>query len=112
ISFELKKGGFVGLLRPNGAGKATTMKMLTGYLTPTASSTSVSNFNTQQQPTEIRRQVGYLSESNPLYYEMYVREYLEFTAGIHKLGSTAKKRIEDMISLTGLSKESHKKIGA
>ncbi|HXS35650.1 MAG TPA: gliding motility-associated ABC transporter ATP-binding subunit GldA [Flavipsychrobacter sp.] len=112
ISFELKKGEIVGFLGPNGAGKSTTMKMITGYLPPTAGSTSVSDFNTQQQPMEVRRRVGYLAESNPLYYEMYVREYLEFTAGIHKLGSTAKKRIEDMISLTGLSKESHKKIGA
>ncbi len=112
ISFDLKKGEIVGFLGPNGAGKSTTMKMITGYLPPTAGNTSVSGFNVQQQPMEVRKRVGYLAESNPLYYEMYVREYLEFTAGIHKLGSGTKKRIEEMISLTGLTKEAHKKIGA
>lgn len=110
ISFELKKGEIVGFLGPNGAGKSTTMKMITGYLPPTEGTALVSGFDIQQQPMEVRKRVGYLPEANPLYYDMYVREYLEFTAGIHKL-SKPKDRIEEMIWLTGLSKEAHKKIG-
>lgn len=111
ISFELKNGEIVGFLGPNGAGKSTTMKMITGYLPPTDGTALVSGFDVQKQPMEVRKRVGYLPEANPLYYEMYVREYLEFTAGIHKLGK-AEDRIEEMISLTGLNKEAHKKIGA
>lgn len=110
ISFELKKGEIVGFLGPNGAGKSTTMKMITGYLPPTEGSASVCGFDVQQDLMEVRKRVGYLPESNPLYYDMYVREYLGFTAGIHKL-SNANTRIEEIISLTGLGKESHKKIG-
>src|SRR5689334_14895904 len=86
ISFELKPGEIVGFLGPNGAGKSTTMKMITGYLTPTSGTATVCGFDTQTQPMEVRRRVGYLAEANPLYYDMYVKEYLEFTAGIHKLG--------------------------
>lgn len=112
ISFELKKGEIVGFLGPNGAGKSTTMKMITGYLPPTAGTISVCGFDVIQQPMEIRKRIGYLPESNPLYHDMYVREYLEFTAGIHHLGKDTKTRIEEMISLTGLGKEAHKKIGA
>ncbi len=112
ISFELKKGEIVGFLGPNGAGKSTTMKIITGYLPATSGHVSVFGFDVQAQPMEVRKRVGYLPESNPLYYEMYVREYLEFTAGIHKLGKDSKKRIEDMIAQTGLGKEAHKKIGA
>src|SRR6202012_4978366 len=72
----------------------------------------VCGYDVQDDPMEVRKRVGYLPEANPLYYEMYVREYLEFTAGIHKLGKEGKKRIEEMIALTGLTKEAHKKIGA
>lgn len=111
ISFSLKKGEIVGFLGPNGAGKSTTMKMITGYLPPTSGTASVSGFDIQQQPMEVRKRVGYLPEANPLYYDMYVREYLEFTAGIHKI-KKPQARIEEMISLTGLQKEAHKKIGA
>lgn len=111
ISFELKKGEIVGFLGPNGAGKSTTMKMITGYLPPTDGQATVCGFDSQAQPMEVRRRLGYLPEANPLYYDMYVREYLEFSAGIHQLGRDAKKRIEEMISLTGLGKEAHKKIG-
>ncbi|MCW3121845.1 MAG: gldA [Flavipsychrobacter sp.] len=110
ISFELKKGEIVGFLGPNGAGKSTTMKMVTGYLPPTSGTATVCGFDVQEKPMEVRRRVGYLPEANPLYYEMYVREYLEFSAGIHGLGKDSKKRIEEMISLTGLGKEAHKKI--
>jgi len=112
ISFELKKGEIVGFLGPNGAGKSTTMKMITGYLPPTSGKASVCGFDVQDKPMEVRKRIGYLPEANPLYFEMYVREYLEFTAGIHKLGKGSKERIEQMISMTGLGREAHKKIGA
>lgn len=112
ISFELKKGEIVGFLGPNGAGKSTTMKIITGYLPPTSGTAAVCGFDVLDQPMEVRKRVGYLPEANPLYFEMYVREYMEFTAGIHGLGKNAKKRIEDMVDMTGLGKEAHKKIGA
>ena len=112
ISFELKKGEIVGFLGPNGAGKSTTMKIITSYLPATSGKASVCGYDVQEQPMEVHKRIGYLPESNPLYHEMYVREYLEFTAGIHKLGKGSKKRIEEMISITGLGKEAHKKIGA
>ncbi len=112
VSFELAKGEIVGFLGPNGAGKSTTMKIITTYLPATSGKVSVCGFDVQDSPMEVRRRVGYLPESNPLYYEMYVREYLTFTAGIHKLGSKTKARVEEMIALTGLTKESSKKIGA
>jgi len=112
ISFELKKGEIVGFLGPNGAGKSTTMKMITGYLPPTHGMVKVCGYDIAQHPMDVRRRIGYLPEANPLYYDMYVREYLSFTAGIHRLGKDSKRRIEEMISLTGLGREAHKKIGA
>lgn len=112
ISFEVKAGEIVGFLGPNGAGKSTTMKMITGYLAPSSGTASVCGFDTQTKPMEVRKRVGYLAEANPLYYDLYVREYLEFTAGIHQLGKLAKPRIEEMIAVTGLEREAHKKIGA
>ena len=112
ISFELKKGEIVGFLGPNGAGKSTTMKITTGYLPATSGTVEVCGFDVQEQPMEVRKRIGYLAEANPLYYEMYVREYLEFSAGIHQLGKNSKARIEEMIALTGLGKEAHKKISA
>ncbi len=112
ISFELKKGEIVGFLGPNGAGKSTTMKIITGYLPATSGKATVCGFDVQERPMDVRKRLGYLPEANPLYFEMYVREYLEFSAGIHKLGKDGKKRIEEMIALTGLGKEAHKKIGA
>lgn len=110
ISFSLKKGEVVGFLGPNGAGKSTTMKMITTYLPPTGGTASVCGFDVVQQPMEVRRKLGYLPEANPLYFDMYVREYLEMSAGIHGI-SKPKQRIEEMIALTGLGKEAHKKIG-
>jgi ABC-2 type transport system ATP-binding protein len=110
ISFELKKGEIVGFLGPNGAGKSTTMKMITGYIPPTAGTAEVCGFDIQKSPMDVRKRVGYLPEANPLYYDMYVREYLGFSAGIHGL-SKPKDRIEEMVTLTGLTKEAHKKIG-
>jgi ABC-2 type transport system ATP-binding protein len=112
ISFEIPKGQIVGFLGPNGAGKSTTMKMITGYLPPTEGTAVVCGFDVQTQSMELRKRTGYLSEQNSLYYDMYVREYLELTAGIHKIEKRERKqKIEEMISMTGLGKEAHKKIG-
>lgn len=110
ISFELNKGEIVGFLGPNGAGKSTTMKMITGYLPPTDGKAIVCGFDIETHPMEVRKRVGYLPEANPLYHEMYVREYLEFSAGIHKM-KNVQSQIEKIISMTGLNKEVHKKIG-
>jgi ABC-2 type transport system ATP-binding protein len=85
ISFELKKGEIVGFLGPNGAGKSTTMKMISGYLEPTAGSILVGGINVAENPIEIRKKIGYLPESNPLYLDMYVREYLLFAASLHQI---------------------------
>ncbi len=112
ISFDLKKGEIVGFLGPNGAGKSTTMKMITGYLSASDGTAMVCGIDVSKDPMSVHKKIGYLPEANPLYYDMYVREYLEFTAGIHKLGKETAKRIEEMISITGLTKEAHKKIGA
>lgn len=110
LSFSLKKGEVVGFLGPNGAGKSTTMKMITTYLPPSAGTASVCGFDVVKQSMDVRKKIGYLPEANPLYYDMYVREYLELSAGIHGI-KKPKDRIEEMIALTGLSKEAHKKIG-
>ncbi len=107
ISFEIKQGEIVGFLGPNGAGKSTMMKILTTYLKPSEGSASVSGFDIDTQATAVQKSVGYLPEHNPLYVEMYVREYLTFNAQVYKITKT---RIEDVIKLTGLSSEAHKKI--
>jgi len=112
ISFEIGSGVIAGFLGPNGAGKSTTMKMLSTYIAPTSGSALVCGCDVAAQPMEVRRQLGYLPESNPLYYDMYVREYLEFAASVHQLGSRKKSRIDEMIGMTGLQKEVKKKIGA
>lgn len=109
ISFEIGKG-IVGFLGPNGAGKSTTMKMLTTYIPPTSGSASVCGFDVEKNILDVRKHVGYLPESNPLYYDMYVREYLNFAAGVHQL-SNVKARVEEVIGMTGLGKEVHKKLG-
>ncbi|MCY1532625.1 putative ABC transporter ATP-binding protein YxlF [compost metagenome] len=110
ISFEIGKGSIVGFLGPNGAGKSTTMKMLTTYVPPTSGTASVCGFDIVNNVQEVRRHVGYLPESNPLYYDMYVREYLHFAAGVHQL-SNKKSRVDAMIDMTGLGKEVNKKLG-
>ncbi|RAJ85895.1 ABC-2 type transport system ATP-binding protein [Chitinophaga dinghuensis] len=112
ISFELKKGEITGFLGPNGAGKSTTMKMITGYLPPTSGNATVCGFDIVKESLEVRKRVGYLPESNPLYYDMYVKEFLEFMAGVHHLGKAAPKRIAEVIEMTGLTPESRKKLGA
>ena len=105
--------GIVGLLGPNGAGKSTLMKIITCFIPPTSGTASVEGHDVIEDPMAVKRIVGYLPEHNPLYLDMYVREYLEFVAGVHKLkGQTAHKRINAMIEETGLGLEAHKKIGA
>src|SRR6185312_6590856 len=111
ISFSVGNNEIVGFLGPNGAGKSTTMKIVTGYLAPDSGDAIVNGINVNTDPLESKKQIGYLPEGNPLYYEMYVREYLEFIAGVHHLKSNVKQRIEDVIDLTGLRLESNKKTG-
>jgi ABC-2 type transport system ATP-binding protein len=110
VSFSVGKGEIVGFLGPNGAGKSTTMKMITGYLEPDAGDISVCGISVKDHPLEIKKKIGYLPEANPLYYDMYIREYLDFIAGIHRVPNPASK-IEEVIDLTGLRPESPKKIG-
>ena len=110
ISFTLNKGEIVGFLGPNGAGKSTTMKIITGYLTPDAGTALVSGMNVAEQPIEIKKRIGYLPEANPLYLEMYVKEYLDFVAGVHQV-KNRKQRIQDVIELTGLTQEQRKRLG-
>ncbi|SJZ79968.1 gliding motility-associated ABC transporter ATP-binding subunit GldA [Sediminibacterium ginsengisoli] len=110
ISFTAAKGEIVGFLGPNGAGKSTTMKMITGYLKPDAGTAVVNGVDVTADPISVKRKIGYLPEANPLYMDMYVREYLDFIAGVHQIGNRMEQR-EKIIQLTGLDKESHKKIG-
>lgn len=110
ISFTISQGEIVGFLGPNGAGKSTTMKMITGYIEPDAGDITVSDINVQHQPLQVKKKIGYLPESNALYYDMYVREYLDFVAGVHQLDNK-QQAIERVITLTGLTPESTKKIG-
>ena len=109
ISFSINKGEIVGFLGPNGAGKSTLMKILTTYLTADEGSAKVNGFDVSSQQKEVQLSIGYLPEHNPLYLDLYVREYLSFNAEVY---GVAKSRIEEVIVLTGLSSESHKKIGA
>jgi len=112
VSFTIEKGEVVGLLGPNGAGKSTMMKILTCFIPPSSGNVSVNSFDVQDNPIDVQKIVGYLPEHNPLYLDMYVKEYLSFIAGIHKLGRNSEKRINQMIDITGLDIEKHKKIGA
>ncbi|HEX5024385.1 MAG TPA: gliding motility-associated ABC transporter ATP-binding subunit GldA [Agriterribacter sp.] len=110
ISFTVNKGEIVGFLGPNGAGKSTTMKILTGYLKQTSGEAFVCDLNVAEHPLEIKRKIGYLPESNPLYYDMYVREYLGFIAEVHAV-SNRKSAINQVIEMVGLGPEQNKKIG-
>jgi len=110
VSVEIPTGEIVGLLGPNGAGKSTLMKIITCFLPPTCGTVLVNDFDINENPVEVRRLVGYLPENNPLYTEMYVKEYLKFTAGLHKLDNIPAK-VSRMIELTGLGPEQHKLIG-
>ncbi len=108
VSFSIAKGEIVGFLGPNGAGKSTLMKILTTYIAADAGNASVNGYNVATEQKAVQKSVGYLPEHNPLYLDLYIREYLEFNAGVYKV---SKDRIEEVIVLTGLTPESHKKIG-
>jgi ABC-2 type transport system ATP-binding protein len=110
LSFSLAQGEIVGFLGPNGAGKSTTMKILTGYITPNSGEALVCGINVQAQPLETKRKIGYLPEANPLYYDMYVREYLDFVADVHEVNNK-KVQIETVIKTVGLTPESKKRLG-
>lgn len=111
VSLEINKGEIVGLLGPNGAGKSTMMKIITCFIPPTKGSVKVCGYDIFDNPMDVRKKIGYLPEHNPLYLDMYVREFLDFIAGVHGLGKQKKERIEQMIEMTGLTKEVNKKIG-
>ena len=111
ISFEVPKGEILGFLGPNGAGKSTMMKIITTFIPPSEGEVKVCGFDIISDSMEVRRKVGYLPEHNPLYLDMYVREYLGFIAGLHHM-KQKDKRIKEMVDLTGLGQEQHKKIGA
>lgn len=110
VSFEARQGEVLGFLGPNGAGKTTTMKIITGYLPQSGGSAEVCGFDVSEQPMEARARVGYLPEHNPLYRDMYVREYLAFTAGIHRVANP-RQRVDEMVERTGLTSHRHKQIG-
>lgn len=112
VSFTIKPGEIVGLLGPNGAGKSTMMKIITCFIPPTAGNVQVHGFDIREQSLEVRKKVGYLPENNPLYTDMYIREYLEFVAGIHQMGKKTSARVTEMMEITGLMPEKGKKIGA
>lgn len=108
VSFKVGKPEIVGFLGPNGAGKSTMMKILTTYIHASEGAIKVNTFDVDEDPKNVQKSVGYLPENNPLYLDMYVKEYLNFNAQIFKIG---KQRINEVIELTGLTPEAHKKIG-
>ncbi len=117
LSFSVNKGEIVGFLGPNGAGKTTTLKMITGFLPPDEGSIQICGINMQQYPIDCKRKIGYLPEANPLYTNMYLKEYLAFVAGVHGIGSgqwtadRGNKTVDDIIKKVGVDAEQHKKIG-
>lgn len=111
VSFDVGRGQIVGFLGPNGAGKSTMMKILTGFIPPSSGVAMVCGIDVEENTKEVKRNIGYLPEHNPLYLEMYVREHLEFIGGLHKIDNK-KARVADMIDIVGLGSERHKKIGA
>ena len=111
VSFEVPSGQIVGFLGPNGAGKSTMMKILTCYIPQTEGKAEVCGYDVVNNPIEVKQQVGYLPEHNPLYLEMYVKEYLAFCTAIHGLGKKSDKLVKEMIDKTGLGPEQHKIIG-
>lgn len=110
ISFEATPGKILGFLGPNGAGKSTTMKMLTCYIPKSSGEAKVCGYDISKDALEVRKNIGYLPENNPLYHEMYVKEFLFFVGEIYQL-KNLKARVDEVIALTGLTKEQHKKIG-
>jgi ABC-2 type transport system ATP-binding protein len=111
VSFSVGQGSITGFLGPNGAGKSTMMKILTCFIPQNSGTAKVCGFDVYENSYEVKQQVGYLPEHNPLYLDMYVKEYLAFAAGIHKL-KNIDQRVKEMIEITGLTLEQRKKIGA
>lgn len=109
VSFSINTTGVTGFLGPNGAGKSTTMKILTGYIVPEKGKVKVCGLHLNENVLSVKKNIGYLSEHNPLYHDFYVKEYLSFVAGIHQTPNK-NKRIEEVLSLTGLIIEQNKKI--
>jgi len=112
VSFEVKTGEIVGFLGPNGAGKSTMMKIITGFIPASSGNVTVNGIPSGGDNIEVKYQIGYLPENNPLYPEMYVREYLGFVASVYKKGIPVKKQIDSIIDITGLAPEQNKKIGS
>lgn len=110
ISFSINKGEIVGFLGPNGAGKSTTMKMITGYLKADGGTAAVCGITVDESSNETKKKIGYLPEANPLYFDMFVREYLEFIGNVHKI-QNSKVKIDEVIATVGLQVEANKKIG-
>lgn len=111
VSLHIEGNQVIGLIGPNGAGKSTLMKVLTGFLPATEGKAEILGWDVAAFPLEVKKRIGYLPEHNPLYLEMYVREYLRYVAGIYKIADT-EKRIEEVIGKTGLTPEARKRIGA
>jgi ABC-2 type transport system ATP-binding protein len=111
INFSIPSGEIVGFLGNNGAGKSTTMKIITGYVEADKGEIEVCGINIKKDPLEANRKIGYLPEHNPIYPEMFIKEYLEFVANIYKLGKNTKSKVNEMIEKTGLTHEYKKKIG-
>jgi ABC-2 type transport system ATP-binding protein len=112
VSFQVKTGEIVGFLGPNGAGKSTMMKIITGFIPASSGLVLVNGMEVGSDNPEVKKQIGYLPENNPLYHEMYVREYLGFVASIYNTGIPKKKQIDNIIEVTGLIPEQKKKIGS
>ena len=108
LSFEAKKGEVLGFLGPNGAGKTTTMKIISCFIPQTVGKATICGFQTDINPMEVRKKIGYLPEHNPLYKEMYIKEYLHFVAGLYKLNNKNKK-VAEMIEMTGVRKRAKEK---
>jgi ABC-2 type transport system ATP-binding protein len=110
VSFEINSGEIAGFIGPNGAGKTTMMRIITGLIPPSSGEAKIAGIDVLENPLEIKKKIGYLPENNPLYKEMYVKEYLLFVAGVYKLGKDSTKKINEIIDITGLEPEKHKTI--
>jgi len=111
VSFTISSGEIAGFLGPNGAGKTTMMRIITGFLPASSGKVLINGTDISDNNRELRKTIGYLPENNPLYHEMYVKEYLGFVASLYKMGEKKKKAVDEIINLTGLTPEKNKKIG-